>query len=351
MIRPLHRITGFLFIGLLCLSACRDEPPPSPVATPAQALTAEPTAARPSPGPATATGSQIFIPAAQSGGDPPSLSAATSVAYPVRPAPTDTPAPPTATPEPPYPQYSGPPLDRDDIGLQIYLHRQDPRDLLRHLQALDAGWVKVQVSWKLHEPRPGEYSEELFGELDRLVSGANGQGVKVLLSVGKAPEWSRATTELDGPPADYGHFEAFMRYLGTRYQGRVQAYELWNEPNLQREWNGSPLSAADFVELMRRGAAGARSADPAALLISGAMQTSYMSMNNAFVLGRANPEYHGRIMSLFSLDRGLLPLGAFLGGLLSELIGPSEGLMVMASLCLVTTLLIAILVPSIRRIE
>jgi predicted MFS family arabinose efflux permease len=88
-----------------------------------------------------------------------------------------------------------------------------------------------------------------------------------------------------------------------------------------------------------------------ALLISGAMQTSYMSMNNAFVLGRANPEYHGRIMSLFSLDRGLLPLGAFLGGLLSELIGPSEGLMVMASLCLVTTLLIAILVPSIRRIE
>ena len=274
MIRPLHRITGFLFIGLLCLSACRDEPPPSPVATPAQALTAEPTAARPPPGPATATGSQIFIPAAQSGGDPPSLSAATSVAYPVRPAPTDTPAPPTATPEPPYPQYSGPPLDRDDIGLQIYLHRQDPRDLLRHLQALDAGWVKVQVSWKLHEPRPGEYSEELFGELDRLVSGANGQGVKVLLSVGKAPEWSRATTELDGPPADYGHFEAFMRYLGTRYQGRVQAYELWNEPNLQREWNGSPLSAADFVELMRRGAAGARSADPAALLISGAPATT-----------------------------------------------------------------------------
>jgi predicted MFS family arabinose efflux permease len=88
-----------------------------------------------------------------------------------------------------------------------------------------------------------------------------------------------------------------------------------------------------------------------ALLISGAMQTSYMSMNNAFVLGRANPEYHGRIMSLFSLDRGLLPAGAFLGGLLSELVGPSQGLMLMAALCLITTLLIATLVPSIRRIE
>lgn len=186
------------------------------------------------------------------------------------PAITSTSSSPAATSEPEYPAYTGPPLNRDDIGLQIYLHRQDVRDLLRHLEALDVGWVKVQVSWKLHEPRPGEYDEELFSELDRLVGGANGQGIKVLLSVSKAPEWSRATTEMDGPPVDYGRFEAFMRYLATRYTGRVAAYELWNEPNLQREWNGSPLSAADFVELMRRGVAGVRAADPAALLISGA---------------------------------------------------------------------------------
>src|SRR5690606_14024905 len=115
---------------------------------------------------------------------------------------------------------------------------------------------------------------ELFGELDRLVAGANGQNVKVLISVSKAPEWSRPTTEMDGPPSDYGQFEAFMRYLATRYSGRVAAYELWNEPNLQREWNGSPLSAADLVELTRRGAAGARSADPAALIISAAPATT-----------------------------------------------------------------------------
>ncbi|MGE0056520.1 MAG: MFS transporter [Dehalococcoidia bacterium] len=88
-----------------------------------------------------------------------------------------------------------------------------------------------------------------------------------------------------------------------------------------------------------------------ALVISGAMQTSFMSINNAFVLGRTDSEYHGRIMSLFSLDRGLLPMGAALGGLLSEIIGPSAGLMLMASCCLIVTLIIAVFVPSIRRIE
>jgi len=265
----MYRSIGFLFIILFILPACRSEPSP-PTAAPTSDATAAavPTSTVPPPG------AQIFVPIAPGGAATLEPATAPASAYPAQPAATETPAPPTATPEPDYPIYTGPPLDRDEIGLQIYLHRQDVRDLLRHLEALDAGWVKVQVSWKLHEPRPGEYSEELFGELDRLVDGANGQGVKVLLSVSKAPEWSRPTTEMDGPPGDYGQFEGFMRYLATRYTGRVAAYELWNEPNLQREWNGTPLSAADFVELMRRGAAGVRAADPAALLISGAPATT-----------------------------------------------------------------------------
>ena len=264
----MYRLFAFLIIGLLFHVACRGEPP-AVLVTPTTALTATPTAITDQPAIATA-GAQVFIPVAPGGEE----TAPTAAAYPAQPEPTATAAPPTATPEPEYPVYAGPPLNRDEVGVQVYLHRQDVRDLLRHLQALDAGWVKVQVSWKLHEPRPGEYNEELFSELDRLVEGANGQGVKVLLSVSKAPEWSRPTTEMDGPPGDYALFEGFMRYLATRYNGQVAAYELWNEPNLQREWNGSPLSAADLVELMRRGATGVRSADPAALIIAAAPATT-----------------------------------------------------------------------------
>lgn len=272
------RKIGLIALGLLLLAACRTERPPSPIAAPTAGAATDTTAGLPAatgPSPATDTpGQQIFVPIAPGGEIATAAATEPAVAYPPQPAATDTPAPPTATPEPEYPVYTGPPLGRYEIGLQIYLHRQDVRDLLRHIEALDAGWVKVQVSWKLHEPRPGEYSEELFGELDRFISGANGQNVKVLLSVSKAPEWSRAVTEEDGPPADYGQFEAFMRYLAARYAGQVAAYELWNEPNLKREWNGSPLNAADLVELIRRGAAGARSADPAALIISAAPATT-----------------------------------------------------------------------------
>ncbi|HXH21676.1 MAG TPA: MFS transporter [Dehalococcoidia bacterium] len=88
-----------------------------------------------------------------------------------------------------------------------------------------------------------------------------------------------------------------------------------------------------------------------ALLLTGAMQTSFMSLNNAFVLGRTPPELQGRIMSLFSLDRGLIPLGATVGGLLAEALGPQDALTIMASICLACTLLVAAFVPTIRRIH
>jgi hypothetical protein len=88
-----------------------------------------------------------------------------------------------------------------------------------------------------------------------------------------------------------------------------------------------------------------------ALLVTGAMQTSFMSLNNAFVLGRTSPELQGRVMSLFSLDRGLIPLGATIGGVLAETLGPQDGLLIMAAICATCTLIVALFVPAIRRID
>lgn len=176
----------------------------------------------------------------------------------------------TATPTPAYPAYNGPPLNRAQIGVQIYLHREDVTRLIQQLQELDVGWVKVQVSWKLHEPAPSQYDAAWFAELDALVAAAHTNNITILLSVSKAPEWSRPTTELDGPPLDNAHFRQFMQALAQRYAGQVGGYELWNEPNLQREWAGLPLDAAAFVTLIQAGAEGVRAADPLALIISGA---------------------------------------------------------------------------------
>lgn len=205
----------------------------------------------------------LFLPLANGGQVSPTPPAIT-VAVPT-PAPLPTPA---------FPLYTGPPLNRADIGVQIHLHREDVGGILHHLRRLGAGWVKVQVSWKLYQPYPDQYSAERFAELDSLVDAAVSQEISVLLSVSKAPEWSRPTTEMDGPPSDFDLYREFMGFLAGRYQGRVGAYELWNEPNLQREWNGFVLDAEEFASLVSLGADGVRAVDPQATLISGALATT-----------------------------------------------------------------------------
>lgn len=189
-------------------------------------------------------------------------------------SPTDVPTPvptvvPTPVPTPGYPAYTGLPLSSAKMGVQVHIHQEEIDEILDNLQTLGVGWVKVQVSWKLYENGPEQYTDR-FPELDQFVSRANGRGLRVMLGVAKAPEWSRPLTEMDGPPVEFAQYRDFMNYLAARYRGQVAAYELWNEPNLQREWYGFPLDGALFVDLLREGAAGVRAADPDAVLISGA---------------------------------------------------------------------------------
>jgi hypothetical protein len=250
MVYKTRMLTAFLVVVMLV--GCR-EPEMLPTAVPPTSPPALVTE--------TPTANTIFFPLT-SIDEPPTTAKPELV-------PTET-AVPSPTPTPTHPLYTGPTLNRNDIGVQIYLHRVDVAALVAQLDDLGVGWVKVQVSWKLFQPYPDQLSEERFADLDALVALAEGNGIQVMLSVSKAPEWSRPTTDQDGPPGDKDLFRQFMQLLAQRYGGGVAAYELWNEPNLQREWVGVPLDAAALVALIRAGAEGVRAADPAALVLSGA---------------------------------------------------------------------------------
>ncbi|MBM3947064.1 MAG: MFS transporter, partial [SAR202 cluster bacterium] len=89
----------------------------------------------------------------------------------------------------------------------------------------------------------------------------------------------------------------------------------------------------------------------AALLLAGSMTTTYMALNNSLLLEGTPPEFHGRVMSLMSLDRGLISIGAIVAGALAQLVGPQLGLTIMAGACLTLAVLIFIAVPVLRRLD
>lgn len=86
------------------------------------------------------------------------------------------------------------------------------------------------------------------------------------------------------------------------------------------------------------------------LMAVASMSTSYMSLTNSLLLELSPPAMHGRVMSLMSLDRGLVPLGATIAGALAAALGPQDGLAVMAGVCLTLTALVGLAAPALRRL-
>jgi len=149
-------------------------------------------------------------------------------------------------------------------GIQAHFLEQDHGPVINAIKGMGFNWVKQQVRWEFHEPSRGQYN---FGELDRMVDACNANGINVLFSVAAAPHW--ATSGGNHYPADYQDFWNFMGTLAEHFKGRVKAYEVWNEQNLQREW-GAPLSASDYVRLLSGAYKAIKAHDPNAIVVSGA---------------------------------------------------------------------------------
>jgi LysM repeat protein len=171
-----------------------------------------------------------------------------------------------APPAPPPP--SPPPSTGFGYGIQVHLLGQDMGAVLGAVNNLGLGWVKQQIEWKVFEPVKGQIQ---WRDLDAMVDAADAHNLRLLWSVVKAPAWARNTTHEDGPPANYQDYWNFVSALANRYAGRVDAYEVWNEQNLRREWNGDTLSASRYVQLLAGAYNAIKAADPAAIVVSGAL--------------------------------------------------------------------------------
>jgi polysaccharide biosynthesis protein PslG len=130
------------------------------------------------------------------------------------------------------------------------------------------GWIKLTVPWRSIEPScKGCYAWE---DLDRVVSAATASGVKIMARVDHSPDWARAVPAENGPPDNISDYTDIVTRLVARYGtgspiGRIDAVEIWNEPNLDREWGGKPISrqtAREYLDLLKDAYQGAKEADP-----------------------------------------------------------------------------------------
>ena len=89
----------------------------------------------------------------------------------------------------------------------------------------------------------------------------------------------------------------------------------------------------------------------AILALVGIVQAARMTMTNSLMLEYADQEYRGRVMSLFSLNMGLMPSGVLPITFLADRIGAPLSLGIMAILLIFVAATILLLSPRLRRLE
>jgi len=130
-------------------------------------------------------------------------------------------------------------------------------------EVVEAGirWVRVDFQWSAVEHERDVYYWKRY---DALIDRLEVRGLRIYAGLGATPAWATSGSEFSGMPDDPDQWQEFCYLAASRYRGRVDAWGLWNEPNLDRFWEGTRREYIE--EILRPGAAAIRAADPGALI-------------------------------------------------------------------------------------
>jgi hypothetical protein len=154
--------------------------------------------------------------------------------------------------------------------------RQRSIDLLRQAGVT---WIRQQLPWEQIEPvAKGQYVDPKFDQptwakFDDIVERADRAGMQVMLRLDTSPRWALPADAPDGlgPPVRYEDYWDFVAQVANRYRGKVEAYQIWNEPNLNSEWGRSPPDAVAYARLLRGASDRIRAVDPSAHVVMAAL--------------------------------------------------------------------------------
>jgi hypothetical protein len=162
-------------------------------------------------------------------------------------------------------------------------------------------WNRWEFRWSSIEPRAGHFD---WAGSDRVVDASRSAHLNVQGILISTPRWAEARGShtvvpsglyepWDSPANTWGRF---VRTIAERYRGRVQAWEIWNEPDYPKGsfgfWFGTK---ADYYQLLKVAYKAIRSVDPSApVLMAGLMYWGEPTfLEELLAMARQDPEGPG----------------------------------------------------------
>ena len=122
---------------------------------------------------------------------------------------------------------------------------------LDKMQAMKMSWVKIQ-------------NYDLAGAtIEGDINNAHNNGLKILVSIKDNANHNRITAP------DYQ--EQFIQYLERVAALGADAIEVWNEPNLDREWPADQMGGANYTTLLKKAYPRIKAANPNTMVVSAAL--------------------------------------------------------------------------------
>jgi hypothetical protein len=143
-----------------------------------------------------------------------------------------------------------------------------------------------ETTWSSIEVAPNQFN---WAKLDGAVANAEKNGVKdILMVLAGTPSWATDDPASGGAagvmpgaagmPRNLADWDDWVTQVATRYKGRINAYQPWNEANLTTFSTGSPQQMA---ELTKRTYDIVKSIDPAAKVVAPSVGTRLGSKGSA----------------------------------------------------------------------
>ncbi|MCB9850711.1 MAG: endo-1,4-beta-xylanase [Phycisphaerales bacterium] len=151
------------------------------------------------------------------------------------------------------------------------LHGQAPNrwaegEALFHvLEDSGAGWARQDFWWSVAEPEQGKFQ---WDDFDRAINAYNRHGIKLFAILCYTSAWSNGVCPQTDE--DRAQFANYVYEMVKRYRGKVGAWEIWNEPNIQPFWSPRPDPEL-YAKLLIAAYDAAKRADPDCVVVGGGL--------------------------------------------------------------------------------
>jgi hypothetical protein len=163
-----------------------------------------------------------------------------------------------------------------DDPVFLHLDFYDREQALEQARALGVTRLRVNLIWanvvfpeatRKRRPRQIEYD---FRKHDALIDAAARYGIRLQITLsGPAPAWATLNRRMGVFIPDPEQFAEFVREAARHFEGRVDRYSLWNEPNHTGWLKPKQYSALRYRDLYLAGYRAVKAEDPDAEVLIG----------------------------------------------------------------------------------